>query len=376
VRAEPCSGTAEHPRSVLVVLPGDVADPLAPSGGNVYGLRVCRELSSAHGWRVDRRDLPGRWPRPEPAAADRLAALLAAAPDGAVVLLDGLVACGVPEIVEPAAARLRLAVLVHLPLADETGLAADVAAELDERERRTLRAAGAVVVTSAAAARGLGRHGLAADRVHVAEPGVDVAALAGGTDGASRLLCVASVTPRKNQHRLVDALAELPDRSWTLTCVGPLRRAPGYVEALASRIARHGFEDRVELAGPLTGAALDDQYDAADLAVLVSETETYGMVVAEALARGIPVLVTTAGALPDTLGRAPDGSRPGLLVDPGDHDGLVAALRSWFDDASLRYRLRTSTRQRRAILTRWEHTARRLHEVLDGLRRAPIEAPR
>jgi glycosyltransferase involved in cell wall biosynthesis len=358
------------------VLPGDVADPLAPSGGNVYGLRVCRELGSAHGWQVHRRDLPGRWPRPEPAAADRLAALLAAAPDGAVVLLDGLVACGVPEIVEPAAARLRLAVLVHLPLADETGLAPDVAAELDERERRTLRAARAVLVTSAVAARGLGRHGLAADRVHVAEPGVDVAALAGGTDGASRLLCVASVTPRKNQHRLVDALAELSDRRWTLACVGPLRRDPDYVEALASRIARHGFEDRVELTGPLTGAALDDQYDAADLAVLVSETETYGMVVTEALARGIPVLVTAAGALPDTLGRAPDGSRPGLLVAPGDHDALVAALRSWFDDASLRYRLRTSTRQRRAILTRWEHTARRLHEVLDGLRRAPIEAPR
>ena len=65
----------------------------------------------------------------------------------------------------------------------------------------------------------------------------------------------------------------------------------------------------------------------------MSQTETYGMVVTEALARGIPVLATATGALPDTLGHAPDGSRPGLLVDPGDHEGLVAALRSWFDDA-------------------------------------------
>ena len=358
------------------MLPGDVADPVAPSGGNVYGLRVCRELSSAHGWQVHRRDLPGRWPRPEPAAADRLAATLAAAPDGAVVLLDGLVACGVPEIIESVADRLRLAVLVHLPLADETGLAPDLAAELDDRERRTLRAVRTVVVTSAAAARGLGRHGLAVDRVQVAEPGVDVAALAGGTDGSSRLLCVASVTPRKGQHRLVDALAQLPDRRWTLACVGPLRRAPDYVEALAARIARHGLDDRVELTGPLTGAALDTQYDAADLAVLVSETETYGMVVTEALSRGIPVLATAAGALPDTMGHAPDGSRPGLLVGPGDHDGLVAALSSWFDDASLRYRLRRSARERRVILRRWEHTARRLHEVLDRLRREPTGASR
>jgi glycosyltransferase involved in cell wall biosynthesis len=360
--------------TVSVVLPGGVDDPGTPSGGNRYDRLVCDGL--ARSWDVHEIAVPGPWPQRTRSAVDALAGALHRLPDGTTVLLDGLVAGAVPDVLEPAAGRLRLVVLVHLPLADETGLAPDLAAELDERERRTLRAAGAVVVTSAAAARGLGRHGLAADRVHVAEPGVDVAALAGGTDGASRLLCVASVTPRKNQHRLVDALAELPDRRWTLACVGPLRRDPGYVEALAARIARHGLEDRIELAGPLTGAALDDQYDAADLAVLVSETETYGMVVTEALARGIPVLVTAAGALPDTLGRAPDGSRPGLLVDPGDHEGLVAALRSWFDDASLRYRLRTSTRQRRAILTRWEHTARRLHEVLDGLRRAPIEASR
>lgn len=359
-----------------MVLPGDAADPTAPSGGNVYGVRMCRELASAHGWRVHRHDLPGTWPRPDRAAADRLADTLAAAPDGAVVLLDGLVACGLPDVVVPAADRLRLAVLVHLPLADETGLEPALAADLDRREGRTLRAAHAVVVTSPSAARAPARHGVAPERVHVAEPGVDVAALAGGTDGVSSLLCVASVTPRKGQDLLLDALAELADRPWRLVCVGPLRRDPGFVAALAERVARHGLEDRVEFTGPLTGSALETRYDAADLAVLVSWAETYGMVVTEALARGIPVLASTAGALPDTLGYAPDGSRPGLLVAPGDRDGLAGALRSWFDDASLRYRLRKSVRERRVILRRWADTAAHLHEVLEGLRRAPWTAPR
>ena len=144
---------------------------------------------------------------------------------------------------------------------------------------------------------------------------------------------MASVTPRKGQDRLVDALAELTDRTWTLTCVGPLGRAPGYVADLRARIARLGLAERVELTGPLTGAALDAHYDARRPGRAgVSATETYGMVVTEALARGVPVLVSAAGALPDTLGHAPDGSRPGLIVAPDEHDELVAALRSWFDD--------------------------------------------
>jgi glycosyltransferase involved in cell wall biosynthesis len=370
-------GSHQPDRDLHVVLPGDVADPGSPSGGNAYGLRICDELRRGdhggdRGWRVHRTDLPGAWPQPDPAARVALAGLLSAIPDGTVVLLDGLVGCGVPDIVAPAARRLRLAVLVHLPLADETGLPPELAAELAERERVTLRAAQAVLVTSPSAARGLARHGLDPGRIHVATPGVDPAPLATGTDGASRLLCVASITPRKGQDLVVDALAQLADRPWTLVCAGPLQRAPGYVEALRARIARFGLTDRVLLTGPLAGDRLAAQYDAADLAVLVSWVETYGMVVTEALARGIPVLATATGALPDTLGHAPDGSRPGLLVDPGDQQGVVDALRQWFDDPSLRYRLKRSAVGRRAILDGWEHTAHQLHVVLDRLRQEPV----
>ncbi|WP_039638416.1 hypothetical protein [Streptomyces sp. 769] len=207
-------------RVVHAVLPGGVADPTAPSGGNVYDLRVCRDLP-ALGWQVHRHPVPGGWPRPDAAATAGLARLLAGLPDGAVVLLDGLVACGVPDVLRPEAARLRLAVLLHLPLADETGLAPQAAAELGARERRALHTVAAVIATSDWAARRIrAHHGPGLPPVTVARPGADPAPLAPGTDGAGGLLCVASVTPRKGHRRLVDALATVADAPWTCTFVG------------------------------------------------------------------------------------------------------------------------------------------------------------
>jgi len=351
-------------RALHVVLPGDVDDPASPSGGNVYDRHLCRELE-ALGWLVHATPVAGSWPRPDPDARDRLARVLAAVPDGAVVLLDGLVACGVPDVVVPAARRLRLAVLVHLPLADETGLEPALAAELDSRERETLCAAAAVVVTSRWA--GLRLAGSAPDRVHVAAPGVHPAPLAPGTDGASRLLCVAAVTPRKAHDVLVRALVPLIDRPWTCVLAGPLDRDPGHVRRLREQIDRAGVRDRVLLVGPLAGQDLDAAYRAADLAVVVSWTETYGMAVTEALARGVPVLVSDGGALPDTLGRAPDGTRPGLVVPAGDVEALTAALSRWFDQPALRAGLQRSAHGRRAILTGWDETGRHLHAVLQRL---------
>lgn len=278
--------TAAAERVVHAVLPGDVDDPAVPSGGNTYDRRVCRDLPAA-GWQVRPYAAPGSWPRPDAAARAGLVRYLAALPDGAVVLLDGLVACGNPEILEPEAGRLRLAVLVHLPLADETGLDPAVAAELNALERRTLHAVGAVVATSEWAARKLvAHHGLVPARVRVARPGADAAPLAPGTDGGTGLLCVAAVTPRKGQHLLVEALATVTELPWRCACVGGLDRDPGYVAQLRRRVTESGLDDRIALTGPRAGADLEARYAAADLLVLTSYAETYGMVVTEALARG------------------------------------------------------------------------------------------
>ncbi|MFJ6895465.1 glycosyltransferase family 4 protein [Streptomyces hokutonensis] len=354
-------------RTVHFVMPGGVDDPAAPSGGNAYDRRVSLDLPG-FGWQVHKHAVDGEWPRPGAAARAELARVLRELPDGAAVLLDGLVACGVPEIVVPEADRLGLAVLVHLPLGDETGLEAAVAAELDAKERTVLRAVSAVIGTSDWAVRRLvSHHGLAPDRVHVATPGADIAPLASGTDGVSRLLCVAAVTPRKGQHRLIEALAAAADLPWTCTCVGGLGTDPEYVDHLRGLIEQYGLQDRLHLAGPQAGAQLDASYAAADLMVLMSYAETYGMAVTEALARGIPVLATDVGGLPEAVGRAPDGGVPGILVPPEDPAALAAELRGWFGEADVRRRLKAAARGRRAALDGWATTARSLAGVLTRL---------
>lgn len=352
---------------VYVVMPGDVDDPAVPSGGNTYDRRVCQGLAEDRP--VHEIAVRGAWPRPLDAERTELSRSLAALPDGALVVADGLVACGVPEVVVPQARRLRLAVVVHMPLADE----AEPGTDLDARERRTLRAAGAVVTTSRWAARRLvGHHGLDAGRVHVAAPGTDPAPLAPGTDGASGLLCVASVTPLKAQDVLVEALATVTDLSWNCVCAGALSRAPEYVTRLRRRITRLGLQERVRLTGPQTGERLASTYAAADLVVLASRAETYGMVVTEALARGIPVLATAVGGVPETLGSVSEGDDlPGILLPPGDAPALAEALRHWLGQPRMRDRLRAAARHRRAELDGWETTSRLLTGVLERLRPEP-----
>ncbi|KAB2352579.1 glycosyltransferase [Actinomadura rudentiformis] len=346
-----------------VVLPGDIDDTSAPSGGNVYDRRLCEHLATA-----GEIPVPGAWPRPDEAAKTDLTRALSALPDGTVVLLDGLVACGIPDIVVPHARRLRLAILVHLPLAEETGLPAEVAAELNALERETLHAVDAVVATSFWAARHLvDHHGLPAERVHVVPPGVDPAAPAEGTEGGTRLLCVGSLTPRKGHDVLVEALAAVAHLRWSCVFAGPSSRSQGHAEDLRRSIEDHDLADRIELAGPRTGESLDAAYADADLLILPSRAETYGMVVTEALARGIPVVATAVGGVPEALGNAPDGGTPGILVPPDDVTALAGAVRQWLRDGELRRRLRSAAQERRRTLAGWEETARRMAAVLDRL---------
>ena len=100
---------------VHVIVPEGIDDPARPSGGNTYDRRVCRGLA-ALGWSVREHAVPGDWPRPGPAGHAALARAVRRIPDGAVVLLDGLIASAGPEALVPQAGRLRQVVLVHMPL--------------------------------------------------------------------------------------------------------------------------------------------------------------------------------------------------------------------------------------------------------------------
>jgi glycosyltransferase involved in cell wall biosynthesis len=341
---------------VHVVVPDGIDDPARPSGGNTFDRRVCRGLAAA-GWTVHVHAVPA----PSNAA---LARVVRAIPDGAVVLLDGLVASPAPEVLVPEANRLRLVVLVHMPLVHGTDDGAQ------ERECAVLSAAAAVVTTSAWARRTLLElYALPVDRVHVAQPGTDAAELAPGRAGAGALLSVAAVIPGKGHDVLLDALASLTGLRWHCECVGSLDRDPDFAERLRRRARNGGMDGRVRFSGPRTRTDLDRSYRAADLLVLPSRTETYGMVVTEALARGLPVVAAEVGGVPEALGHGADGTRPGLLVPPDDPPALGNALRAWLTDDDLRSRLRRAARERRASLPPWSTTTSVVANVLVGAAR-------
>lgn len=325
-------------RVVDLVVPAGIADPRRPSGGNTYDRRLRDELASA-GWWVRTREVGGDW-------------TLADLPDESVVLVDGLVASGCPEVTDPAARRLRIVVLMHMPLPLEP-----------------LRAAAAVVTTSEWTRTWLlDASGLDPGRVTVARPGVDVARSARRSDNGGTLLCVGAVTPGKGQDALVAALARVADLDWRCVCVGPLDRDPAFVAQVRQEVARSGLGGRVELTGPLGGEALEAAYAEADLLVLPSRAEAYGMVVTEALARGLPVLAFDVGGVSEALGATPDGERPGVLVPAGDVAGLSAAVARWLDDDGHRRHLRdAAARRRRTGLSGWPETAARVARVLDSV---------
>jgi glycosyltransferase involved in cell wall biosynthesis len=328
------------PPTVHCVLPNDIDDPRSPSGGNHYDRRVLDGLA-ARGWTVAEHPVRGSWPDLEPGSADRLGRVMDEMPEGSTVLVDGLVASTAAEVLVPASRRVRLVVLVHMPLGSAL-------------EAQTLAAASMVVTTSQwTRSRLLGLHPLAPDRVRVASPGVDPAPLASGSTEGTRLLYVAAVTPHKGHDRLVAALAMVADRAWTCVCVGPLDRDPAYVQRLRRDIRRFDLTGRIDLTGPRTGSDLDARYAEADLLVFPSRGETYGMVAAEALARGIPVLASAVGGLPEAIGHAPDGTRPAILVPPGDPVALADALLRWLDEPEVRTHLRRSAAARRSTVDSW-----------------------
>jgi len=327
---------------VYFIVPEGVDDPTRPSGGNTYNRRVCRGLATA-GWTVHIQ---------QASTKAALGEAVARIPDGALVVVDGLLASPAPEVLVPAARRVRLVTLVHMPV-------------FGRREHAVLSAATSVVTTSAWTRRTLLQlYPLSGDRVHVAKPGVDAAELAPGTAHGGALLSVAAVMPGKGHDLLLDALATLMRHHWRCLCVGSLERNPPFVESLRRRLVASAMDARVRFAGPQADVALADSYGAADLVVLPSRGETYGMVVTEALARGLPVVAADVGGIPEALGHGAEGVRPGVLIPPDDASALADALRTWLDDADLRRRLRRAARERRELLADWSTTTAAMADVL------------
>jgi glycosyltransferase involved in cell wall biosynthesis len=339
------------------VVPGPIAQR---TGGYIYDRRIVEGLRSA-GWPVVVHELAGRFPKVDEAARRAAARAIEAMPPAAVPVIDGL---ALPAFAELADRLPRPWVaLVHHPLALETGLTPAEAAAFAELECPLLSGAARVIVTSEGTRRDLAAYDVEDRRIGVVLPGTDPAPLARGSGGPGlALLCVASLTPRKGHLVLLEALAELAALDWRLVCVGSAERDPACAQAIVAALDRFDLRERVELAGECGETEVVPYYDRADLFVLASYHEGYGMVLAEALARGLPVVSTTAGAIPDTV---PDGA--GLLVPPGDPAALAAALRRAIAEPELRADLIAGARAARRGLPGWNAAARAFAAELAGL---------
>ncbi|MQA31539.1 MAG: glycosyltransferase [Luteitalea sp.] len=341
---------------MTLVVPGRLE---THTGGYIYDKRIVSGLR-ARGWPVEVRELDPGFPSPTASALAEAGQVLSAIPDRSIALVDGLALGAMPDHAERERSRLRLVALIHLPLAADAGLAPEVATKLRTSEQRALACASLIVVTGACTRSALAGYGVDPERIALVQPGTDRAPRSRGSGGATlQLLTVATLTRRKGHDVLFRALAALPRHGWHLTCVGSLEREPDTVAALRGCLRDEGLESSISLAGDVDDARLEDYYLDADLFVLATLHETYGMAVAEALAHGLPVVSTTDPAIGELV-----GEDAGLLVPPGDAAALSDALGRMIGDAGLRARLSAGARRVREQLPSWDAASDRMAAAL------------
>lgn len=362
-------------KPLFFAFPGDLS---TPTGGYIYDRRIIAGLEHL-GWDVQCVGLGDGFPSPDQTTVAQARQTLLSLTSGVPVVMDGLALGVLPEAVAALARRNPVIGLIHHPLAFESGLSPERVALLTASETEALSHVSQVIVTSPATARDLVRcFGVQTESIEAILPGTEPApasnptlapdALASGKDRVSghpmqphtlRLLSVGSIVPRKGFDVLLAALEPLGKLSWTLSIAGDATRDLVAPAQLARDIARFGFTGRVHVLGAVDEAQLESLYQEADVFVLASHFEGYGMAFAEALARGLPVIGTTGGAIPETV---PEGA--GLLVPPGDVERLTQALQRMMQDETLRARLSAGAREAAARQPTWQDSSRRFSEVV------------
>jgi len=343
-------------RQVFFAVPGDLA---TPTGGYRYDRRIIAELP-ALGWGAEVVNLGDGFPYPTADTRATACARLSALARGRPVVIDGLAFGVLPDAAEALRASHSLVALVHHPLALESGLSATECASLHASERSALGCARHVIATSATVARLLVEHyGVPSGTVSVVEPGTDrVSTAPRNGAGVVKLLAVGSVIPRKGYDVLIAALARLRHLPWQLVIAGDCGRSPQTYRQVKGEIGRLGLAERVSLLGAVAFDELAPLYASADLFVLPSRFEGYGMAYAEAIAHGVPVVGTTAGAVPDTVPAA-----AGVLVAPDDIEALAVALQRVIENPADRERLAAGARA--ATFPSWPQQAALFARLLE-----------
>ena len=343
-------------REAFFAIPGDLA---SPTGGYAYARGVLDAMPQA-GWRLTHLPLPDGFPDPGADDLARSAAAFDRTPADSPLFVDGLAFGTLPKDLLDARHGRWLA-MVHHPLALETGLAPERAAFLKQSEHAALARASGVVVPSPAMAEVLTRdYAVQSGLVTVAPPGtLRPDRPARGAGGVPSILCVGTLSHRKGQETLVEALARLQELAWHCRLVGSDSREPEAAAKVRDLVARHGLAARIEITGALEAAPLAALYRSADLFALPTRYEGYGMVFAEALAHGLPIVACPTGAVPGTVPR-----EAAFFVPPDAPDALAEALRRMLTDPALRASKAAGAWAAGRALPGWSETARKIAGAL------------
>jgi len=334
--------------SLYFVYPGSLD---TPTGGYHYDRRLIAELREL-GMEVHPLALPGVFPFADSQAREITRKILNSVPDNAVVLVDGLAFGVLDNLVAEESQRLRLIALCHHPLALESGLDEATRQAFLASEKRALQYARGVIVTSPHTRQILtSKFNVPGNRIAVALPGTERCSFAQCDGTPPRLLTVGSLIKRKGHDLLIESLAALRNLAWSARIVGDSSPDPDWAVSLKQRVIALRLEHRIEFIGPVE--ELQDEYQNADVFVLPSRFEGYGMVFAEALAAGLPVIAASAGAVPDVV-----PSSAGLLVPTDDQQALTDALRSLLTDKIKRSELQAGARSAAESLPYWSDSAR------------------
>ncbi len=343
---------------IYFAVPGDIQ---TLTGGYGYDRRLLAGLNSL-GITATLLTLSATFPNPDAHALADAEEKFAKLPDGSVVIADGLAFGVLDHIAEQHRSRLKIIALCHHPLALEAGLTKETAQQLQASEERALHASVAVLVTSQATANVLQQDfAIPQKKITVAKPGTDKQNFAACEGSPPVLLTVATLTPRKAHDVLIDALAQISHLDWTARFTGGMEFNGAWADHLRAKVIKYGLQERIQFLGIVYD--LVSEYSNADVFVLPSLFEGFGMVFAEALSFGLPIVAARAGAVPDVV---PETA--GVLVPPGDADALAAALLNLFSQPALRRQLQVGAQQASHELTTWPETAAIVARLISGVK--------
>ena len=345
---------------IAFVFPGDLD---TPTGGYRYDRAIISQLRTI-GHEIILVSLPGEYPFPSLVDKKTGLEIINSLEAVDIAIVDGLAGGAHPKLLELLSRQLSVVSLLHHPLCLETGLTDKQSKKLKESEANGLRFIARVITTSPTTSNTIENlFKYNAERIRCVLPGVERGTTAKEwKEGPISLLCVGSVIPRKGHQDLIEALVQLSHHDWKLTCVGNTDFDPQLFQKIRQSVAEKELQDRVIFTGPLEPSALEQAYTQAHLFVLPSHYEGYGMAYAEAIVRGIPVIATTAGAIPQTVPKD-----CGILVKPGIVETLSEAIETMITDHTFREVCRAACLAAEPNFPTWKSAGSQFSDILRGL---------